>query len=287
MANETYGLKSFNYLEDGGVTFSNLDSIRTTKILDSGVYHLDNTGHPTYKTTVKCDNNAETVKDINFPDSDKLDNLFRAFFDDTIKDKIKSLGYYHKIGVLLYGIEGTGKSTILKKYYTEAIKKHNAIVFYIDNYEYFMTTWTFISDIRNIQDNPFIIIFEEIDSLFSTNNSNESRLKTALDGPLSIDNTIYLATTNYIDRIPAAIKDRPSRFKYKFNIEGIQNETSVNAIITEMIGDIVTAEEIANMTKDLKGSSIDVIKHRCLDKIMDLNEHQYKKKTKIGFTIAA
>lgn len=286
MANETYGLKSFNYLEDGGVTFSNLDTIKTTKILDSGIYHIDNTGYPHYHVSVKCDKNTETVKDINFPDSDKLDNLFRAFFDDTIKDKVKSLGYYHKIGVLLYGIEGTGKSTILKKYYTEAIKKHNAIVFYINNYDYLMKCWAFIMDVRNIQDNPFIIIFEEIDSLFSINGT-ESKLKTALDGSLSIDNTICLATTNYIDRIPAAIKDRPSRFKYKFNIEGIQNEISVNAIITEMIGDIVTAEEIANMTKDLKGSSIDVIKHRCLDKIMDLNEHQYKKKTKLGFTVVA
>jgi hypothetical protein len=92
-------------------------------------------------------------------------------------------------------------------------------------------------------------------------------------------------TTNYIDKIPKSIKDRPSRFKYQFNIEGIQSEKTVNAIITEMIGDIITAEEIVEITKELKGSSIDIIKHRCLDKIMNLNKHQYNKKLKIGFAV--
>ena len=96
--------------------------------------------------------------------------------DDKIKTKVKELGYYHKIGVLLYGIEGTGKSTILKKYYTDAIEKNNAIVFHINTYGYFMQCWEFIMDIRKIQDNPFIIIFEEMDSMFSID-GNESKLK--------------------------------------------------------------------------------------------------------------
>lgn len=284
--NKTYGLKSFNYLEDGEITYSNLNTVKTSNKLDTGTYHLTYKDYPEYRVIVKRDENSEKVKQYDFPDSDKLDNLFSAFFDDKIKTKVKELGYYHKIGVLLYGIEGTGKSTILKKYYTDAIEKNNAIVFHINTYGYFMQCWEFIMDIRKIQDNPFIIIFEEMDSMFSID-GNESKLKKALDGPMSIDNTVYLGTTNYIDKIPKSIKDRPSRFKYQFNIEGIQSEKTVNTIITEMIGDIITAEEVAEMTKDLKGSSIDIIKHRCLDKIMNLNKHQYNKKLKIGFNVAA
>jgi len=279
--NNTYGLKSFNYLEDGEIAYNNLDTIKTTNKLDAGVYHINYLPYPDSRVLVKCDKNTETIKKHDFPDADKLDALFNAFFDNDIKNRIESLGYYHKIGILLYGIEGTGKSTILKRYYCDAIEKHEAIVFFINDYEFLQKCWQFVMDVRAIQDNPFIVIFEEMDSIFPFN-GKESYLKMAMDGSLSINNCIYLGTTNYIDRIPSAIKDRPSRFKYKFNIEGIQEETAVKNIITELIGDIITADELDSMVQDLKGQTIDVIKHKCFDKIMDLKNHTYGKR-KIGF----
>ena len=281
--NNTYGLKSFNYLEDGEVAYNNLDTIKTTNKLDSGVYHLSYLEYPDYRVLVKCDKNTESVKKHSFPDAEKLDNLFQSFFDDKIKERILELGYYHKIGILLHGIEGTGKSTILKRYYVDAINKHEVIVFFVNDYNYLQKCWEFIMDVRAIQDNPFIVIFEELDSIF-TKDGKESYLKMAMDGPMSIDNCIYMGTTNYLDRVPAAIKDRPSRFKYKFNIEGIQDETVVSNIITEIIGDLVCADELKVMVKELKGQTVDVIKHKCFDKIMNLNSHDYKKRNKIGFT---
>ena len=33
-----------------------------------------------------------------------------------------------------------------------------------------------------------------------------------LDGEMQVDNIVYVATTNYINKIPPRIKDRPSRF---------------------------------------------------------------------------
>ena len=38
--NTTYGLKSFNYLEDGEITYSNLNTVKTSNKLDTGTYHL-------------------------------------------------------------------------------------------------------------------------------------------------------------------------------------------------------------------------------------------------------
>ena len=58
----------------------------------------------------------------------------------------------------------------------------------------------------------------------------------------------------------------------------------VSNIITEIIGDIVSADELKAMVKELKGQTVDVIKHKCFDKIMNLNSHDYKKRNKIGFT---
>ena len=75
--NNTYGLKSFNYLEDGEVAYNNLDTIKTTNKLDSGVYHLSYLEYPDYRVLVKCDKNTESVKKHSFPDAEKLDNLFQ------------------------------------------------------------------------------------------------------------------------------------------------------------------------------------------------------------------
>jgi SpoVK/Ycf46/Vps4 family AAA+-type ATPase len=279
----TTNLKSFNYLESGEITFSILDTIKTTKKLDAGVYKIDYIEHPVNSVKLNIVSSEEVGEIFEFEDKDKIDNLSKSFFEKKVKTKIKNLGLLHKFGILFHGKEGTGKSTIKKYYYNKFVGENDAIVFQIIcNPRNLRFCWDFIVSIRAIQDNPIVIVFEEFDQFATVQMNYDAYMKTILDGNNSIDNCIFMASTNYIDKIPEAIKERPSRFKYVLKITEIDDIDTVNKLIKKMIGEMFSEQEVELFAKDLQGQTIDFIKQFCLDKIMDLKTYAKKKKT-IGF----
>ena len=154
---KTSDYKSFNYLENGDVLFSPFETVKSVSKLQSGIYEI--VYHWREESlSLKEDRTFETSKVINFPDKEKIESLLEAFFNPEVKYKIEQLGFCHKLGILLYGKEGTGKSTILKNYYTDSVIKNNALVFYFTNTDdssgSLSTCWEFIQNIRKIQDNP-------------------------------------------------------------------------------------------------------------------------------------
>jgi SpoVK/Ycf46/Vps4 family AAA+-type ATPase len=285
MSANTSHLKSFHYLENGEINFSVFDTIKTTSKLDVGTYKVAWVSLPTggNKLEVKIDTDIETVKMSNFKDKKKLDELFKSFFNKKVAKRINELGFYHKVGVLLYGKQGTGKSTIIKNYCQYAIAKHNAIVLYVNMTRGTVAQWDFVRKIRAIQKNPIIVVIEEMDGALAEGNSTESAFKSYFDGNESIDNCIIFGTTNYIDKIPTALKDRPSRFKYCLEINGIEDESDVYDIMMNMIGDIFEPTEVVDYARELVNSTLDEIKQFCIDKIMDIDS--YKVTKKIGFTV--
>lgn len=283
MSNTT-DLKSFHYLENGEVSFSMFDTIKSNKTLDSGCYQVTYLDHPENRVQVKMDRDLESVKIYGFPDKEKLDNLFNSFFSLKVHKKVRSLGFYHKVGVLLYGKEGTGKSTIIKYYFNKAIVENKALVFYINRTdESIQQCWEFIMNVRKIQNNPIIVVLEEFDEQMKY---NEGYLKKVLDGNLSIDNCIFMATTNYIHNIPEAMKDRVSRFKYSLDIEGVQSKEEAYFIIKGMLEGICKEDEMEKFSEEMKNKTLDQIKQFCLDKIMDIRSYNSNRRKQIGFKAA-
>lgn len=281
MSNTT-DLKSFNYLESGRVTFSMLDTEKTVKKLDKGLYSM-------YKTRtfqnpeiiLTKETSSEIHELIRYHFIPKIDEIFEKFFNCKIKEKVKLLNYKHKVGIILHGKQGTAKSSILKHYYIRAIEDHDAIVFYFSNQYAISELWDFIVNIRKIQDNPIIIFLDEFDEYFKGDN-HEDILKMIMDGHLSIDNCMFLAATNYITTIPATILDRPSRFKYSFEVEGIQEESMVYDFIKfnfSKLEDKIDEKELKKIAKDSIGKTVDELKEIVLDKVMEIENNKNVKKT--------
>jgi hypothetical protein len=75
----TSDLKSFHYLENGSITFSILDTIKTSPKLDTGIYNLAWLEYPESKLQLTSNVDGETIKMHEFPDKKTLDNFLNAF----------------------------------------------------------------------------------------------------------------------------------------------------------------------------------------------------------------
>lgn len=123
----------------------------------------------------------------------------------------------HKIGVFLYGKPGTGKSTVAK-----AISSMfgNAPILTIDPNN-IMNSVNGILKMRKKYDETIVVLIEDFDMYFKSREEienveigldqkkqkdfNQNAIFQLLDGVYSTDDTIYVATTNYKDRIDAAL----------------------------------------------------------------------------------
>jgi SpoVK/Ycf46/Vps4 family AAA+-type ATPase len=280
----TSDMKSFHYLESGEVAFSTFSTKKSVAKLDSGVYSLTWLSYPHDRVQVNQLGSPEPIAINQFAFKDKIDRLINSFFNEDIVKIISDRGFFHKIGLLFYGKEGTGKSSIIKHYYNQLLINNQALVFNLHQPEYLNKVWDFVQRVRNIQDNPIVIVMDEFDE-FLDGKHNEGVVKSILDGNMSINNCVILAATNYLDRIPETVKDRPSRFKYTLCIEGIQSASEVLIIVSNILLDrsVWPQEKLVEFSEKLKGETLDVIKSFCIDEIMSLEKHSVGNRKRIGF----
>lgn len=149
----------------------------------------------------------------------KSDELF--IFSNTIIDSLlkeietfwnreqiyKDKHLVHKRGILLQGLPGTGKTSIVSIIMSQIVKS-GGVVFKIEDANALPTAIKFISNhFRKIQpDTPIITIIEELDTFLEVKNE----LLDFLDGKTHIDHHLVLATTNNSSAIPNTFL-RPSR----------------------------------------------------------------------------
>lgn len=136
--------------------------------------------------------------------SQVLDEI-KEFWSDKVKERYKKYGMIHKRGILLEGPAGTGKSITLIKV-MNIVEKEGGIAFFNPNP---LLLHAAAEIVREIQPTvPLLAVYEEFDQWLD----DSSSMLSMLDGEMAIDNLVVLATTNYIEKIPARVKNRPSRF---------------------------------------------------------------------------
>lgn len=282
---QTTILKTFNYQEDGSVNFSMLSTTETTNKLKNGVYnlHTEHSFQSGYTTKLSCLLNQETYKtEIPFFFKEKIDKVFEAFYDTEVKNKVNTLGYKHKVGLLLHGKQGTGKTSLIRDYFNNTVSCCGSVVFNITNVAHFQKTWEFIQNIRKIQDNSIVVFIDECDSLFENSMNQENTIKKILDGIDAIDNCMVLMATNYLDKIPETIRNRPSRIKYIIEVEGIQDLNIVENFLKQSFDKIQMTYNYEKDLDSLKGKTMDELKEYILNAIMSIEDKNMPVKT-IGF----
>lgn len=132
----------------------------------------------------------------------------------------KEYNFVHKRGILLYGDPGCGKSGIIQLCVKYIIEKKNGIVINIKDEDEVGYFTEFISTVKSIEpERAIIVILEDIDSLAGEDRYSTTKLLNILDGIKQVDNIVYIATTNYPEKLQERITNRPSRFDRRYQVE--------------------------------------------------------------------
>lgn len=149
-------------------------------------------------------------EDIFLPED--LKNNIKMTVEGWLKSKkvYESQGIPWKRGLLLWGHQGNGKTSLIRTI--------------ISNYDFKPVTILPGANDDAMREafayaqeqNPALLFFEDLDSLLE--NINTSLFLNLLDGISTKNGMLVIATANNLDKFADNIKDRPSRFDRKFEI---------------------------------------------------------------------
>lgn len=178
---------------------------KVEKTLPSGCYTVDSTmdGRNVFTKQFVATDNLIVVEDSV---SEKIVKEIEDFWN--LKDTFKKFGFVHKRGILLAGPPGGGKTVTLNLVINTVINKWNGVAIYVGRP---FIAAKCLKDLRTVEkDRPVVCIIEDIDETIAT--YGESLLLDLLDGGSQINNVVFIATTNHVEKLEDRIVNRPSRF---------------------------------------------------------------------------
>jgi SpoVK/Ycf46/Vps4 family AAA+-type ATPase len=184
-------------------------------------------------------------------------------------------GFIYKRSIFLHGAPGTGKSCIVNRVCEQVVKMGGIIIF---NDTAGVTMMALEQLKTSTPDVLTLVIFEEFDEVIQHDEENLLRL---LDGQVQKNNAIYLATTNFLDKIPKRML-RPGRFSRVVEVlppstlarlKYIETVSKNKSIITEL------GEKTEGFTIDeLKEAVLSI---NCLGYKIDEAVHRIKQTTEV------
>lgn len=187
---------------------------------------------------------------IKFPESnsDMVIDEIETFWEKEPVFRERKLAY--KRGLLLYGPPGSGKTSTIKIAMKNIIKRNGLVL-------RFGSSHTFeagMSVLREVQANtPVIVLMEDLDAIL--NRGYESEIINILDGVVPVDKVVFLATTNYPERLGARIMNRPSRFDKRIEI-GMPNAESRKIYLKSLVANRISEKELNRWVADTENLSI-------------------------------
>jgi len=193
----------------------------------------------------------DNIIDLPSPEYSRVVSEMKKFLLPETRQKLNDLGFLYKRSCLLEGIPGGGKSIIVNRVAREAIKNGGVVLYSSDPGELHIA----FKALEDVQPETIcLVILEELDAIIEE--CGEKPLLLLLDGQIQKQNVMYLATTNYINRIPPRMY-RPGRFSSVIKV-GTPNPEARKVFLETKLGK--DFKDMKNWIRDTEGLTIDELK---------------------------
>ena len=218
---------------------------RTIPQLHSGVYRIeqDDSGIYLQHQNVISDSIVELPEPANV----HVLNGMKTFWKS--KSLYEKFGLVYKRGVLLWGPPGSGKSVTINLLMKELISLGGIVL--LCGHPQLLAVM--LQRVRQMEpDRPIIVVLEDIDEIIDK--FGEHEILSMLDGENQTNNVVYIATTNYPERLGARIVNRPSRFDERIFV-GMPSPVARRAYLTFAAPELKD-DELELWVKDTNNFSI-------------------------------
>lgn len=219
----------------------------TTKNLPGGFYRFAFLNN----VLVICRVRNDTDSLIHLPDSesDKLLEEMQEFL--ALRDRFRERGLLYKRGVMLFGPPGSGKTATIQLLAKIVAEQMDSIAILGEGEPTMVALG--LQMVRKLEpDRQLVVILEDLDALVGR--WGEEGYLSLLDGENQVENVIYVATTNYPERLDRRFVDRPSRFD-TLRLIGMPTPEA-RRIYLRHKEPTISEEELATMVNASEGYSI-------------------------------
>lgn len=147
----------------------------------------------------------------------------------------------------MWGPPGSGKTCTLQILMRELITEKKGICLRFGRPNVFIDGLRILR--RQEPETPIIIVMEDLDGLFQR--YNESDILNLLDGVEKVHKIVFLATTNYPEKLGARVVNRPSRFDKRFKI-GYPSADSRKLYLESLFDGEETKHDLEKWVRDSK-----------------------------------
>ena len=210
-------MKKYDKIVQMDSDFKPISDITVLDKLPAGIYEVNqNMQGEIYFSKIKT--NHDDLIDLQSVAYDQVIKEIELFMQPETRQKFADNGFLYKRSSLLYGPPGTGKTCIVNRI-AHSVVNEGGVALFSPNPKLLEESFKILDGIQ--PETRVMVIFEELDQLMAR---YESELLNILDGEIQKSNVIYIATTNYIDKIPARIR-RPGRFSSVVQVAFPSSET--------------------------------------------------------------
>lgn len=204
-------------------------------------------------------------KDAYVPNDDKarrsIEREITSFFDPAIAVRLDEAGIVQKRGVLVYGPPGTGKTSLIMSF-VDLMVANGAVVIIDCNADH-MEPLLIPAIRRNDPKRPIVAIWDEFEAVARY---SERELLKLLDGANSHGGLLSIGITNYLDKISARLRNRPSRFGLVVEVGMPSPEARATFLRAKYTN--LNDGEVADLVALTNGRSMDDVKECGLLRLM-------------------
>ena len=179
----------------------------STSTLPAGFYDVLTDDSGLFFSTKKLGSEEITIFDSN--NMSKVLDVVNQFWSQA--DVFRNAKLRHKIGILLYGIPGTGKTSLVNLLARNIINS-GGYALALSNILLFPYAYEALR--RFEPKKPILIAVEDLDGF---DEEQTQKLLNIIDGLEDLNNIIFVSTTNYLDNIQPRML-RPCRFEHLIEI---------------------------------------------------------------------